>query len=281
MKKTYFLAPNFDYPPSSTISLGRIWTNPSDPGSCLNPDDALTLPTIHHAWKGDWKNEKGTEHKGAVGIWARFLQVVGIDAEASVNWDRNDGGVYNFEKLETDFIDPSPAFVKDSALAPAVKLFIRQHDFKKSVYMITGVKIARGADVALTRSREAGTHMKAGVNGTTAGAPVAVGPEVTVSSKNSETTSFGGSSDFVFAYRLREIYYEKGQIKHKEHNKGALHGIDGGSPEVIDQSTVPKPLLEISGLAGEDISGEDLAITEEVAIDEDDGEECAIITPKG
>lgn len=225
--------------------------------------------------------EKGHQHKGVIRVWARFLQVVGIDAEASVKWDRSNGEIYKFEKLDTKFIDPGPAFVKESVLAPAVEEFIRQNNFKKPVYMITGVKIARGADVALTRSRESGTHLRAGVDGTTAGAPATAGPEVTISSTNSETTRFGESFDFVFAYRLREIYYEKGQVKHKECNKGALQGTDDGSPEKADETSLSSPSLEISGLAEEDVSGEDLAIREDLAVDEDDGEECAIITSKG
>ena len=224
---------------------------------------------------------KGRQHKGVIGIWARFLQVFGIDAEASVDWDRNNGEIYKFEKLDTDFIDPSPGFVKESMMTPSVAEFIVEKDFKKPVYMITGVEIARGANVAVARSREAGTHVRAGVDGTTAGAPAAAESEVTVSSRNSETTSFGESSDFVFAYRLREIYYEKGQVKHKEHNKGALQGTDGGSTEEADKTSLSKPSLEILGLAEEDVSGEDLAIMEDLAIDEDDEEGCAIITSKG
>ena len=184
------------------------------------------------------------------------------------NGTESNGEIYKFEKLDTKFIDPGLAFVKESVLAPAVEEFIRQNNFKKPVYMITGVKIARGADVALTRSRESETHAIAG-------------PELTISSINSETTRFGESFDFVFAYRLREIYYEKGQVKHKECDKGALQGIDDGSPEKADETSLSSPSLEISGLAQEDVSGEDLAIREDLAIDEDDGEECAIITSKG
>ena len=279
MKKTYFLAPNFDYPPSSNISLGRIWTDPSDPGTCINPDGPLPFPSnmqVQHGHKTDWRNKTGGQHKGVIGIWARFLQVVGIDAEASVTWQNSNGDTYEFKRLDTEFIDPTTEFYTQSVLAPSVAEYIIETKFKKSIYMITGVKIARGADVEQARSKEAGTHLKAGVDGTTAGSPVAVGPEVTISSSNSETTSSKGSSDFVFAYRLREIYYSKGKVKHREHNKGALQDLGGSSTKSSKEDVSAIPPLEILGCAGEDVTGEGSAAGNGLAVDEDNGEECNI-----
>ena len=281
MKKTYFLAPNLDYPPSSNISLGRIWTDPSDPGTCINPDGPLPFPSnmqVQHGHKTDWRNKTGGQHKGIIGIWARFLQVVGIDAEARVTWNNSKGDKFEFKTLDTEFIDPTMEYYTQSVLAPSVAEYIVDTKFRKSIYIVTGVKIARGADVEQARSKEAGTHLKAGVDGTATAAPVAAGPEVTISSSKSETTSSKGSSDFVFAYRLREIYYSKGKVKHREHNKGALQDVGGTSTKGSREDVSAVPPLEISGLAGEDVSGEGLALSKELATDEDDGEECNIFT---
>lgn len=281
MKKTYFLAPNLDYPPSSNISLGRIWTDPSDPGTCINPDGPLPFPSnmqVQHGHKTDWKNKTGGQHKGLIGIWARFLQVVGIDAEANVTWHNSKGDTFEFMKLYTEFIDPTTEYYTQSVLEPSVADYIAETKFRKSIYMITGVKIARGADVKQESSKEAGTHLKAGIDGTTTAAPVAVGPEVTISSSKSETTSSKGSSDFVFAYRLREIYYSKGKFKHREHNKGALQDVGGSSTKGSTEDVSVIPPLEVLGLAGDDISGKGSAVSKELATDEDDGEECNIFT---
>ena len=281
MKKTYFLAPNLDYPPSSNISLGRIWTDPSDPGTCINPDGPLPFPSnmqVQHGHKTEWRNKTGGQHKGLIAIWARFLQVVGIDAEASITWHNSKGDTYEFKTLDTEFIDPTMEYYTQSVLAPSVAEYIVETKFKKSIYMITGVKIARGADVEQARSKEAGTHLKVGVDGTTAGSPVAAGPEVTISSSKTETTSSKGSSDFVFAYRLREIYYSKGKVKHREHNKGALQDLGGSSTKRSKEDVSAIPPLEISGYAEEDVSGEGCAVSKKLAIDEDNGEECNIVT---
>ena len=281
MKKTYFLAPNFDYPPSSNISLGRIWTDPSDPGTCINPSGPLPFPSttqVQHGHKTDWRNKTSGEHRGMIGVWARFLQVVGLDAEARVTWHNSNGDTYEFKRLDTEFIDPTTEYYTQSVLVPSVAEYIVDTKFKKPIYMITGVKIARGADVEQARWEEAGTHLRVGVNGTTAVSPLAAGPEVTISSSGSETTSSKGSSDFVFAYRLREIYYSKGKVKHRQHNKGALQALSGSfTKKSKEDDSVIFP-MEILGYAGEDVSGERLAVSEELAVDEDNGEICNIFT---
>ena len=279
MGKTYFLSANLDYPPSSSISLGSIWTNPADPGTCINRDGPLPFPSnmpIEKSWKTDWVNERDRQRKGLIGIWARFLQVVGVDAEVSVNWDKIKASKYKFDRLDTEFVDPTPKYVQESVLSEPVAQFIAASDFKKPIYMITGIKIARGADVALAKSKEAGAHVRAGVDGTPAGTPVAAGPEVTISSKDSEKTSYGGSSDFVFAYRLRKIFYEKGQVRDDEYNKGALYGL--GDWKADEMKADPSAsTLEVIGLAKVDASAKGPEFREEPAIDEYGEEQCNIV----
>lgn len=279
MGKTYFLSPNLDYPPSS-IGLGSIWTDPGDPGSCINRDGPLPFPPnmpIEKSWKTDWINERDRRRKGLIGIWARFLQVVGMDAQASVTWEKIIASAYKFERLDTEFVEPTAKYVEESVLSDPIAQYIIANDFKKPVYMITGAKIARGADVALANSKEAGTHVRAGVDGIPGGIPGKAGPEVTISSKDSEKTSFGGSSDFVFAYRLRKIFYEKGRVRDTEYNKGTLYGIGAGG---IDEATSSpsRPILKFTGIAKVDASTKSGEFKAELAIDENDEEECTLVT---
>ena len=78
MKKTYILAPNFDYFPRGPIDLGHVWINPKDPGL---PKDVQ----IHKTWKTDWVSERENQRQGLLSIWARFLQILGIDAESRIS----------------------------------------------------------------------------------------------------------------------------------------------------------------------------------------------------
>jgi hypothetical protein len=282
MKKTYFLAPNFDYAPDISIVLGQIWTDPADPGSCINAGKVLPFPESqapNHTFKTDWEHEKKRQRGGLIGIWARFLQFVGLDAEASVNWDAKDESVHQFKTLDTYSVEPVPDYYKRSVLIPEVQETIKspENDYQIPLYMITGVKIARGAGQSLLKSRELGVDAKFGVDGTSAGVPGAVGPKVTITSKDSDKISYKDSSDFVFAYRVREIYYEKGVLKTKEHNKGALYDKNIGEAKPPAQET-NEYAVEVTGLAKRDVEAKAVDLEAVGSIDDDD-EECEIVLP--
>ena len=287
LKKTYILAPNFDYPPSGPIGLGRIWTNATDPSSCLNSLETPDLTEgveIHKTWKTDWTGERERQRQGLLGIWVRFLQLIGIDAESSISWDRTKVNAYKFDKLESLFFDPPPEYVGLSMQSLAVSNYIAKSNYKKSVYMFTGLKIARGAEVKIVRSHGLGTDSKVGADGMSVGFPVSAGPEISISTKNSDSYSFGASSDFVFAYRLREIYYEKGQIQTKEHNKKALYSLNDDTPQEVsimasDDLVESLYTLKVIGLASNDLSIKPVQHPIQHAIDDEDGEECDIIAP--
>lgn len=282
MKKTYFLAPNFDYPPNGSLSLGRILSDPTDPGSCIDPDGQPPFPDNmqpRHVEKTDWKSERFRERGGLIGLWARFLQVVGVDAEASVNWSRTQDSVYSFAKLDTDTIDPTKEYVAQCVTTLLVAAFIIESNYKKPVYMITGVKTARGADAAFGKSRTMGANSQFGVVGTSTGAPAAGGPKMSFHTSDSEKTSFGGSADFVFAYRLREIFYEKGQVKHKEYNRGALYNTSVSSEETQAQHCKPESFLKVVGIARSDAADGLGDKSKDVGLDDGD-EECFVIVRK-
>ena len=97
--------------------------------------------------------------------------------------------------------------------------------------MITAVKIARGASAKSARSVGRGVEGRVGLDGALllGGAPVSLGPEVGVSWGRTEGGSFEGSSDFVFAFRLRRIAVQRkgGQVTHAEYVSGAMYGDQG------------------------------------------------------
>lgn len=280
--KTYRSAPNTYYPPGGSLAIGRILSDPDDPGSCLNISSPVVFADseIQKSWKTDWKSEKSRIHSGIIGIWARFLQVIGLDAEANINWDRQQRDAYEFNRLDIEFVDPGREKIEEVVRAASqVDAYIKSSGFSSPVYMITGVMIARGAAVAETKSNEFGTHMRAGFDGTPAGAPTGGGPEVTLSSKSADGVSYGGSSDFVFAYRLREIVYEKGFMQSKPYHKGGLYvdEEDGAEaqntegPEQVESYTV------VLGLEEDDYAGEGPGVKAYEALDEDGDQNCRLL----
>jgi hypothetical protein len=53
--------------------------------------------------------------------------------------------LYTFKKIDTEFFQPDKQYIKKSLKADEVGTFMKEEKYKTPVYMITGMKIARGA----------------------------------------------------------------------------------------------------------------------------------------
>ncbi|KAL8949642.1 MAG: hypothetical protein Q9222_004267 [Ikaeria aurantiellina] len=283
-KKTYILLPNFDCPPNGPIALGSIIVDPSDPGRSLNRSAIVPRPAdcpVDTSTKRNWKGTKSRQAEGRVGIWAKFVDVV-AGTNVGVQGEKGSDDIYEFDEMETQFFEPTAEYITQSMAQAVVTQYIQKNGFKKNTYMITGLKIVRGAKVATERRRGFGGDAQVGIGGASSGLPVQIGPDLSGKRSKVDKESFGESSDFVFAMRLREIYYQKGRpggLGDREYNKGALYDLtmdlDGniieppGQPE--DQQ---EPTMELLGSASTDSEADDLGLQNIAAIDDDTGEEC-------
>ncbi|KAK4034629.1 hypothetical protein C8A01DRAFT_38888 [Parachaetomium inaequale] len=290
-KKTYLRAPSLDYAPNTAIRLGHVFRRPTDPGSFI-PGTPLPLSQemhshLNHTRKTGFTFSAGREKHGLVGAWLGFLEAVfGASIDAGVSWDRGAQSTFAFPVLDTYSVEPTPAYVAASvALAVEAGAVGRG----ENLYMVTGVKVARatadavGGDgdgegggaavgsgsIAVSESRLRGFGLTARVGV----AEIPVGPEVEVSWSRCTGQAFDGSSDFVFAYRVREIFYEKGVLRTREYNKGALLGEGVGytaSGEGVDGDGWCVESAELGD--------EDVAVDGEVySFLDDDGEGCDMI----
>jgi hypothetical protein len=296
-RKTYLRAPTLDYAPDTAIRLGHVFRRPTDPGSFI-PGTPLPLDTpethshqINHTRKTGFTFSAGREKRGLVGAWLGFLSAaVGASVEGGVAWDRGAKSTFAFPVLDTYSVEPTPAYVAESvALAVDAGAVGRG----ENLYMVTGVKVARAAaDAVGGGGDDDGNGGKAGVGrasiavsesrvkgfGLTARVGVAeipVGPEVEVSWSRRRGQAFEGSSDFVFAYRVREIFYEKGVLRTREYNKGTLLGEEmahTASGEGVDGDGHGWCIESV------DLGDEDVAVGGEVySFLDDDGEECDMV----
>jgi hypothetical protein len=228
---------------------------------------------------------------GSVGIFAQSLAMIfGLGGDIATNFAREDSTVWRFKKLETNFIVPNQKYIEESMAVEEVKKYFEAKENKnKSAFMITGVKIARGAEAGYFRAREIGGDGSAGFDGTGAGVPVSAGPTMSLTRRTVDNESFSGSSDFVFAYRLIKIYRNRktGTVSGKDHVKGALyeHGAQKWKEEKTEGGVTEKGAecqeFEVSGF-----DKIDFGITntppgfEAAAAVEDDEEECTVLLPK-
>ncbi|KAF8849891.1 hypothetical protein BDZ45DRAFT_809578 [Acephala macrosclerotiorum] len=234
---TYFLAPSCDFPADGLIALGSIIVHPKTPQKSLNHRDnqrvAVPANDLQESFKDNWEDVIKTARHNKVALWASFLQMIlGFGTGVSVGVKQGRDDIYKFRQLETKFFEPDAAYIENSLKAEGVIAYISATRCKKPVYMITGVKIARGASVTSKTLKGYEAMLKVGFDGTTlTGVPISGGPKVETNSTKEREVKFDNGSDYVFAYRVVKIQLsEDGNVKgHKDYVKGALFGTDEGT----------------------------------------------------
>jgi hypothetical protein len=232
--KTYFLAPNFDItpPPTGLLFLGSIITDPRNPTRSLTKEDRVPIPSpdtsIHQGLKLNWFVSRAQVREGKIGIWTTFLAaILGIGVDVEISRSLETAEIYRCKRLETQYFQPEDAYIYEALQVPRVKSYLEKSWFCKPVYMITGLKFARGATAESGEKRSNGGKVNVGVDGTPVGILLGGGPKLEGKVGNNKRIGWEGSSDFVFAYQLIRIKSRKnGTFTEKDYNKGALYNAD-------------------------------------------------------
>ncbi|KAL5319283.1 hypothetical protein ACEPPN_012333 [Leptodophora sp. 'Broadleaf-Isolate-01'] len=294
MSKTYFLVPTRDTPPTGPIFLGSIIKSPRSPELSVNRKKSplLSALEVDVTRLFDSSRQLTRNGKGKTGVWVEFLGGMGIGADISGNWDNIEQSTYKFDELITKTISPSLAEISAIFNEQEVQQCLKDSRFRDNLYMITGIKIARGADVAVSKIRSRGGNLNFGIDTTPFGVPIKIGPDIEISKEVGQSFEEKHTEDFVFAYRLREIRYRRKVVEdQKEYRKGDLMGAgprkqDGHIGEGEMRGEEGKSLGEVDaeaeliGLGSGDVDGDSWDADTTSATDED-GEEVHCIFLEG
>jgi hypothetical protein len=256
--KNYFLAPSWDYPRNGPITLGNIVRTPDKivpPLYAHKPTDSDPPINLSSKTGVDWSRAKAAE--GSFGVWAKFLQFLGVGLDIGVDFKNADDRIYHFERIDTEEFFPDEEAIRKRMATPAVKSYLEKSRFRKEVYMIVGIKRVTGANVKSTVERERGGELDIALDGTVlTGAPVSVGPKVKYKTRKKDEMSFEGSTDFVFAFRLRKVRVnKKDEVGQDDYRKGTL------LEDQVDEVPVSETFTML-GLEDRDASAEDFGLEE-------------------
>lgn len=217
---TYFLAPNCDFPPDGLISLGSIIVDPKTPQQSLNHRNnqrvKVSADDLQESFKDNWEDTIESVKHNKITLWTSFMQMIlGISADLSTGLTHEKQDRYKFHRLETKYFEPDVAYIEESLKAEGVRAYISATRYKKPIYMVTGVKIARGASVLGKIVKASWGVLKAGLDATMLiGVPVSGGPQIERRSAKERGATFEHGSDYVFAYRVIKIWLKKdGNVK--------------------------------------------------------------------
>jgi len=272
--KYYFLVPGYDFPANS-VTLGSIITDLTQPHDAYftaeegDIDPKKIMPTD----KYDFSETVTDKSAKKAGLFGRFLNVVHVGAEASVQFDQATNKLYTFKHMHTEWFEPTKALLDKAVKSGRVADYLRDTDFQEPVYMVTGVKTVMGVSVATFNSKGRGVVVMLGVDASAAGAPMSMGPKYEDNVERTQAAMFKDSSAIVFAFRLKEIRCVEGKIKPRDMTgvDGALFGAGKQNVDISIGSTKDE-------FVEADLEGSEVA-TERV-VDEEDESDCIAIMPR-
>lgn len=204
--KTYILAPNFTYHPETSICLGDIIQYADEPIKPLNrvPKSGLKPIERHNDYDNELGNTDGSSLKGS--IWATFLE----KASVKIGGGTSDQllAKYTIKRLETIYFKEQPtdeeaeARVLDKKVKATINAGLLR---KKPVFMITGLKVARGFKQITTASstKEAEGAAEAPIT-ERAGA----GTDIKYAQDKTADHKHRTGQDIIFAYQLHIITHK-------------------------------------------------------------------------
>ncbi|KAI1334570.1 hypothetical protein F5Y15DRAFT_289116 [Xylariaceae sp. FL0016] len=225
----FFLAPTWDFPPpqAGPIQLGNVITSVKTPERPLFRAPQPDGLDVFSSTKTQVVFSTEDLRAGRFEIFTRFMSVVlGLGVDAGVGWENSNTSQYSFESLETVQFLPEQGYIRGCVSAASVRHYLEKSHYRKPIYIITGIKIARGAAARTTQKRGVDGSASVELDATAwTGVPVGAGPGIGTSKSKSQSTAWEGSSDFVFAFRVRKILVDRktGAVKKEEdYKRGAM-----------------------------------------------------------
>lgn len=205
--KTYILAPNFQYHPNTSICIGNIIQCPEDP---IKPLSKFPGPNLagqiesHFDYDNELSDQNSVSLRGS--IWATFLE----KANAKLGGGSSDAllSKYTIRRLETVYFKEQPTDeeaaerVKDKKVKTAIDSGLVG---KNPVFMITGLKIARGFKLRSTFGSKSngGGKMETAITD-----DVGIGADGEYSHEKKAEQKLRTEQDIIFAYQLHIIAYK-------------------------------------------------------------------------
>jgi hypothetical protein len=284
--KTYFILPTTIYKPDDYIQLGQVITDPRKPFERLAKPLPLegnlkprTSPEL------EWSASNTNTGELSVGVFAHVVNI--MKAKVSGGQNQYESQTWQAALLETQFFEISedPTYVERTARIEAVEEWLKKHrHLGKTVYMITGLKIAKnpgkitydGSDASNLAMDLETTLDPKGV--------VRAGGEANVQKSDATTYEARPGTAYIFAYRLRRLRVTwRNKLKLSEYKTGAdlyAAGRKGVDAEVVMEDKDDTSAFEFENVEFEqDDFGASLPAKDKKfrAVDDEDGSPCLVI----
>ncbi|KAL5450429.1 hypothetical protein PMIN06_006565 [Paraphaeosphaeria minitans] len=211
----WILLPDGSTAPGGVLQLGTVLSDPKDVGSIAfrgpEPDPKDVRTTTHR----DYKFSR-LQHMQDSKVLSNFLDSV-LGANIGSGRERQVSISMECESLDTQQFFPSADYVGACLTSGPASEWIQSHGRRRHLYLLTGIKIARGATM-MSESSDRPSLGNHGDVATAVGVPI-TGPSVGFLDSPHGTTAVSGlssatfSGHFIFAYKLRKLQIVKKDYK--------------------------------------------------------------------
>ncbi|KAI4908603.1 uncharacterized protein J4E92_010796 [Alternaria infectoria] len=197
-RNLFIRAPSLDYPPNGPIKIGNVITDmfrPQDPIAQLEP----LAEIITMASSNEGTRKRGDHGSARLDASAKLCAAFGSQAKGKRS--TNMRTVYDFNNVETLMLERNPRVTEIIALCdaePKVQYALK----RRPIYVITGLKVARGLRYSIIQSRESEVGLSTQGNVTKEDA---VQAHLDSSAGTDGTESYTVFGDVILAYRLHVI----------------------------------------------------------------------------
>ncbi|KAF5253684.1 hypothetical protein FANTH_1375 [Fusarium anthophilum] len=233
MVKEYFLAPQFDAPapPRGLIKLGTILGDLRGfhPFNLDHPQPIPASQLLPVETQDSVDIEILDVHSDHRPLMERALGLIGRGPRAPSRRPEGDHKVLSCKHLDTLAFNPTESYVKDIIENLDDESYKPSSRFKRPVYMVTGLKIARGASY----SSRVTSRVAFGSDFSLPRNPI-VSLDVSLAHHNENIMEFGWgeSDDFIAAFKMVQVWVNhKGEVKFEDYNKKAVMEFETSSED--------------------------------------------------
>ncbi|KAL2208341.1 hypothetical protein CC79DRAFT_1331533 [Sarocladium strictum] len=148
--------------------------------------------------------------QGRLGVMASLLAALnlGADINISLYWQSKSHEMIEVKTLETHTFDATDGYIKKLLVSRGVRDHLEKYP-KDNLYLVSGLKVAKGAKQSIDQSKAAGTDIAAGA----ASKDIADVKALKLAWKRCNRRGFKTASDFVMAVQLRRVKLDnKGEL---------------------------------------------------------------------
>lgn len=257
-KPTYHLAPNFTTkpPPDGPYTLGTVVQDLERFWPVTESGDRVPITKEYSDVKEDITATVSTSLGGEISVLAKVLDR-SVGGDASLKGKKSDDDVYHIQKLETVNFFPNRKYLSACIELLDVKDYLEGTNYTEPVYLITGLKVVRGATIEMTRGREVDGSAKIGATVPGGAVDVNVGANVAIESASAMSTTFNKPADFVLGIQVLKLYHsafpfwKERSLKSRLVSEGAMLVDDDDDAQASEE----EDKFLIAGLDDEDLHG--------------------------